>query len=187
MAEDRKGRLRRIYEEYGGSVYTYALRRTGSPEEAKDVVNDTFLVAWRRLESVPEGPLAWLLGTARRTAANHRRAADSREQLFHRARREVESAWTADRAYESGQQDDDAAGRARAALEELGDADRELLRLLYWDGLSGAEAARVLGCTRAALLVRAHRARQRFKQRLQSEWDGDAAEVEAGTVGGKWR
>ncbi|HEY7668545.1 MAG TPA: hypothetical protein VIE12_10530 [Actinomycetota bacterium] len=39
----------------------YVLRRT-DPEEANDVIAETFTVAWRRLEQVPEGDgaLPWL-------------------------------------------------------------------------------------------------------------------------------
>jgi RNA polymerase sigma-70 factor (ECF subfamily) len=51
-------------------------------------------------------------------------------------------------------------------LAELSPADQEVLRLIEWDGLDVAEAARVLRCTRTALKVRLHRARRRFAQRL---------------------
>ena len=60
-------------------VLGYALRRTDA-EEARDVVSETFTVAWRRFDDVPEGEAAlpWLLTTARKVLANHRRAAESR-------------------------------------------------------------------------------------------------------------
>jgi RNA polymerase sigma-70 factor (ECF subfamily) len=53
-------------------------------------------------------------------------------------------------------------GRVLAALAELSDADRELLTLLAWDGLTRAETAEALGCSRATLAVRVHRARRRL-------------------------
>jgi RNA polymerase sigma factor (sigma-70 family) len=187
VAEDRKERFRRIYEEHSGSVYTYALRRTHSPEEAKDVVSETFLTAWRRLESVPERPLAWLLGTARGTVANHLRAATNREHLVRRMVVEAEPRPAGPLPAESEPLPDDAAARTRAALDLLADADREALRLLYWDGLSGAEAARALGCTRAAIQVRAHRARQRLKQILLAERNGYVAMAETESAGGSSR
>ena len=49
-------------------------------------------------------------------------------------------------------------------MHALLDADRELLTLLAWDGLSQEEAAVALGCSRGALKVRLHRARRRFTQ-----------------------
>jgi DNA-directed RNA polymerase specialized sigma24 family protein len=55
-------------------VRAYALRRAAL-DAAQDVVADTFLVAWRRLEDVPEDALPWLYGVARRVLANQRRSA----------------------------------------------------------------------------------------------------------------
>jgi RNA polymerase sigma-70 factor (ECF subfamily) len=184
VAEDRKERFRGIFEEHSGSVYTYALRRTGSREEAKDVVNETFLTAWRRLESVPERPLAWLLGTARGTVANHRRAASNREHLVGRMVDEAGPWCARSIPPEPEPCADDAAERTRAALDGLAEKDREALRLLYWEGLNGAEAARVLGCTRAAFLVRAHRARQRLKQILLADRNGRVVMAETKSAGG---
>jgi DNA-directed RNA polymerase specialized sigma24 family protein len=43
-----------------GTVLSFVLTRTG-PEEAKDVVAQTFLVAWRRFVELPEEPLPWLI------------------------------------------------------------------------------------------------------------------------------
>ena len=62
-----------------------------------------------------------------------------------------------------------------AALEQLPDKEREALRLLAWDGLSTADVAVVLGCTRATLAVRMHRARRRLAQIIDGP---DPAEVD---------
>jgi RNA polymerase sigma-70 factor (ECF subfamily) len=53
-----------------------------------------------------------------------------------------------------------------AALARLGDADRELLTLVAWHGLSPREAARVVGCSAATYFVRLHRARRRLEQAM---------------------
>lgn len=69
------GRFRGVFARQYRAVLAYALRRA-SEADAHDVVADTFLVAWRRLRDVPAGDaeLPWLLGVARRTLANQRRA-----------------------------------------------------------------------------------------------------------------
>ena len=69
-----------------------------------------------------------------------------------------------------------------AALEQLPDKEREALRLLAWDGLSTAEAAVVLGCTRATLAVRMHRARRRLAEIIDGP-DGPTEAAERGS----WR
>jgi RNA polymerase sigma-70 factor (ECF subfamily) len=53
------------------------------------------------------------------------------------------------------------------AFATLGDRDREVLRLVTWDGLSAAEAAEVLSVTRLAFAVRLHRARRRLQCELE--------------------
>jgi RNA polymerase sigma-70 factor (ECF subfamily) len=146
-------------------VLGYVLRRT-DPEEARDVMAETFTVAWRRLEQVPAGDeaLPWLIGTARKLLANRRRAAATRS-------REAEigpRAAIPDHA-------DDVAGTADlvAAFNRLSDGDREVLGLVAWDDLRPADAAAVLGISGPTFSVRLHRARRRLATLL----DHDAAAV----------
>jgi RNA polymerase sigma factor (sigma-70 family) len=73
--------------------------------------------------------------------------------------------------------EDDDSLRVRAALLRLPESYREALELVYWEGLSTAEAARAAGCTRPAMLVRLHRARKRLEGELAM--GGDAFRVEA--------
>ncbi|HEX6652604.1 MAG TPA: sigma factor, partial [Thermoleophilaceae bacterium] len=75
IVEPNRGeRFERMFRDSYPLVRAYALRRA-APEGAQDVVAETFLVAWRRLEDVPEDPLPWLYGAARRVLANQRRSA----------------------------------------------------------------------------------------------------------------
>jgi DNA-directed RNA polymerase specialized sigma24 family protein len=60
-----------VFDEHVRAVSAYALRRT-TPAEADDVVAETFLIAWRRLNEIPPDPKPWLLGVARRALANQR-------------------------------------------------------------------------------------------------------------------
>jgi RNA polymerase sigma-70 factor, ECF subfamily len=64
-------------------VLAYAVRRTPDPQDAADVVAETFLVAWRRLDAVPSGEQArpWLYGVARHTLANRQRSELRRNRL----------------------------------------------------------------------------------------------------------
>jgi RNA polymerase sigma-70 factor (ECF subfamily) len=64
-----------IYSENYQPLLGYALRRCRSPDDAADVVAETFTVAWRRSDDVPAGEETrlWLYGVARRVLANHHR------------------------------------------------------------------------------------------------------------------
>src|ERR1700759_1677868 len=68
-------RFGRLYRDQGRAILSYALCRVDDPDDAPDVVAETFLVAWRRLA---EGALGtgelWLYGVARRGVANRHRA-----------------------------------------------------------------------------------------------------------------
>lgn len=57
------------------------VRRYCAEADCDDVMSEVFLVAWRRLAVVPDDPLPWLLGTARRVLANHWRGRDRRVRL----------------------------------------------------------------------------------------------------------
>jgi RNA polymerase sigma-70 factor (ECF subfamily) len=146
----RETRLEELFHEHGRAVWAYA-RRRASASDADEVVSETFLVAWRRLDDIPERPRPWLLGVARRCLANVERGAarQSAVQLRLASQREPSPA-------ESG------SGRVLEALASLTASEREVLTLLAWDELSPAEAAVVLGCSRAAVYLRLHRARRRL-------------------------
>jgi RNA polymerase sigma factor (sigma-70 family) len=141
-------------------VRAYALRRA-APDGAQDAVAETFLVAWRRLEDVPEEPSPWLYGTARRVLANQRRSAARGVALEHR----LSGASVAGAAVDLGDSVGDAE-LVRLALGRLSDRSREALMLVAWEGLDGKGAARAAGCSKAAFAVRLHRARAQLAGEL---------------------
>ena len=67
---------------YSGDVYRYCLRQLGSPEEAEDATQDTYLNAWRSIERGfrPRTPLAWLLRIAQNLCLSCHRARQARVQ-----------------------------------------------------------------------------------------------------------
>ena len=71
-------RFAEIYDRHLAAVSAYVRRRTAA-DDAADIVSDTFLVCWQKLERVPAEPLPWLYAVARNTLANHRRSAARRQ------------------------------------------------------------------------------------------------------------
>jgi RNA polymerase sigma-70 factor (ECF subfamily) len=84
-------RFRRVYAVNFEPLLAYAMRRVGQPEDAADVVAETFLVAWRRIGELPPEAEArlWLYGVARRVLANHHRGGDRRDRLGERPRQRL--------------------------------------------------------------------------------------------------
>ena len=149
-------RLDELWRAYAPAVVRYARRRV-LPAEVDEVVAETFVVAWRRLDDVPEHALPWLLGVARGVSANVRRTARRRDALTDRLIAQVPSAEAAELPTDGG-----LSAEVMTALEALRPEDRELLTLLAWDGLTREEAARALDVSRATLAVRLHRVRRRM-------------------------
>lgn len=163
---DDRARFRRLYDDNYERILGYALRRTVSADDAADVVAETFLAAWRRLGDVPSGDRArmWLYGTARRVLANHHRGRRRQDRLVDRVGTRlvpVDGAAPAVR-------DHPEADVITAAFAQLSDTDRDLLLLVGWEGLDHGQLAEVMGCRRATVRVRLHRARRRFARELEA-------------------
>ena len=162
MEQHAAERFDSIYRRHRAAVTAYARRRAPA-ETAEDVVAETFLVCWRRLDRVPDEPLPWLYAVARKTLANQRRA----------AARQLRPAAVPASADPVPFERDPVLGTAFARLSER---DREVLRLVAWEGLALRDAAAVLGCTAVAGRVRYHRAKKRLAERLEElEQHGAAA------------
>jgi RNA polymerase sigma-70 factor, ECF subfamily len=141
----------------------FALRRAARPEDAADVVAETMLVAWRRIDEAPDGAGArlWLYGVARRVLANNRRGLRRRDRLGERLRRDVQRLVVPDVALGVT-----AAAELRRALAALSADDREVLQLAAWEGLGPQEIATVLEASPVAVRSRLHRARARLRDEL---------------------
>ena len=150
---DAQQRFREAYDEHVRAVAAFALRRVPAAADAEDIVSETFLVAWRRFGEAPADLRPWLFGVARMVLRHHYRATSRRDALSARLAEALsglgpgaaDHGWLAD------------------ALPQLSEADRDLLTLTAWEGLSHAEAGKVLGCSAAAVAVRLHRARRRLE------------------------
>ena len=153
-----------MFRRYGGRVFAYALRHCGSAA-AEDVLADTFLVAWRRLDDMPAEPLPWLLVIARNTMANDRRSRARRRRLS-----DAIAAWERLRPPANGV-DHEVIGREvmLRALGTLTELEREALLLVAWDGLRPPDAATVAGCSLRAFEVRLQRARARLARAVEDE------------------
>jgi RNA polymerase sigma factor (sigma-70 family) len=157
---DSRAQFERVYQDCYAAVQRYAARRV-APEAVQDVIADTFVTAWRRYGELDGEPLPWLLGIARRTAANHRRGGARREALHERL--SGEQRLSAEARLGSGD------AHLAAALATLADRDREALMLVAWDGLEHRVAATVMGCSTGAFTVRVHRARRKLERALASQ------------------
>jgi RNA polymerase sigma-70 factor (ECF subfamily) len=167
---DAEQRFNELFERHHADVFRYCLRRL-NPNDAEDIAAEVFAVAWRRFDQIPDTDMAraWLLAAAYRVVGNHYRGTARRGRLSARLsglpseypepadlpiiRREEEEA-------------------VRRALDSLGGTDRELLRLVSWDGLSHREIGVVLGLKEGAVSKRVSRAQSRLREEFEVLYPG---------------
>ena len=157
---DDESAFRRLFVDTYPSLVAYARRRV-PPDRADDVVAEVYATAWRRRADLDPAtsPLPWLYGVAANAIRNLRRADERRLRLVERIEAQPAPAERADPSEAPG-------GELRAALHRLSFDDQEVLRLVAWEGLSHAEAGRVLECSANAVGIRIHRARKRLEIEL---------------------
>jgi RNA polymerase sigma-70 factor, ECF subfamily len=152
--------IREVYERFGGAVYTVAMSILGDPGRAADVVQSTFVNAWRAAARFdPDQELApWLYTIARRQAIDvyrrdHRsEPADPAELDGPDSSASLESVWEA--------------WEVRRALDQLPVEEREVVRLSWFDGLAHPEIATALGVPIGTVKSRSHRAHRRLAELL---------------------
>jgi len=162
--ESRRARFDALFREHHSAVQAYARRRV-PPQTVDDIVSETFLVVWRRLDEVPESPLPWLLRVARNVVGTSWRGEARRERLWLKAQSANVEGYD---PREPGIGD----GPVVAALARLNERDRETLTLVAWDGLTPAEAAAVLGVPPDRFRQRLRRAGRRLRVQLNDELRG---------------
>ena len=158
-------RYRGLFDRHHREVYAYCRRRTDA-QTAADCFAETFLVAWRRLDEVPDGSaaLGWLYGVARRVLANEFRRTKRSRRLLTRLRNTEPAPNPGPDVIVVRKEED------RTMLQALGrlrPQDQELLRLAWWEDLPHAEIADLLGCSTNAATHRIQRATQRIAKEYQ--------------------
>ncbi|UFU04110.1 RNA polymerase sigma factor [Ruania suaedae] len=154
MKAGPEGRFEALYWEHHRELLAFIRRRTEA--EAEDIVAETFVVAWRRIDDVPENARPWLFGVARNVLRNQLRSQNRQTLLKVRIDAQPQEAQTDLASAIAGRQD------LAAAWNRLTGAEQEVISLVAWDELSNDEAATVLGCTKSTFAVRLFRARRRL-------------------------
>lgn len=159
----RRARFEAIAPEVIDAVRRYLARRA-DPATADDVLSETLLICWRRLEEMPEEHLPWAYGVARNCLANAERGHRRQFRLTARIRRLDPPPAVVDGP---APPDDDLV----RAMRELTAKDAEILRLWAWEDLAPAEIAVVMGITANAASIRLHRAKQKLRDILRKTGD----------------
>lgn len=163
-----------LVERHQASVYRFARTVVTRPADAEDVLQQSFLAAWRGASRFRgESSVRTWLFTIARNAALTLRAHDARwtpsevpvEDLG------LAAGWGSDDP-ESAAVEAERQAAFTAAFEALAPAEREVLTLRDLEGLSGDETAALLGLSLPAMKSRLHRARLALAARVRQEVGG---------------
>jgi RNA polymerase sigma factor (sigma-70 family) len=160
----RRERFEKLYVETRLSILGYLMRRVSSPADAADLLADTYVIAWRKLDDLANDEVArlWLYGVARRVASHHYRHEKIEQGLAKALRADLDhlpAAMSADRDVPFGDV-------ISTSLDRLKRSDREIIELSAWEHLTPAEIAAVIGMKSGAVRVRLHRIRTALRTDL---------------------
>jgi RNA polymerase sigma factor (sigma-70 family) len=162
FALDPERSFERLYRKHVRDVYAFSLGILGSPEDAEDVTQTTFMNAYRALArgDAIANPRAWLLKIAHNVCRQRFRTAARRPQ-------EVELAYELAETFTEEDQPP-AADEIRAALRHLAFNQRTVLVLREIEGLSYAEIADAMAVSTSAVETLLFRARRSLREQLEA-------------------
>jgi RNA polymerase sigma-70 factor (ECF subfamily) len=155
--------LEKLYAQHGLSLLNYLMGMLRDAALAEEVLQNVMLSVWKaagnfRGESKVR---TWLIAIARNHAINSRR-----KRALHAVELHEE-----ERDHKTGPMEavirDSERDQVRAAIRMLPEEQQETLELVFYHGLSGAEAAAVLGVSEGTIKSRLHRAKAHLKELLQ--------------------
>jgi RNA polymerase sigma-70 factor (ECF subfamily) len=135
-----------LYDRYGRLVYALILRVVRDGATAEDLVQETFLRVWNRVQAfdAARGGLGpWLLAVARNRAIDYLRSAGGRMRNALELQETDHPALFAD--FEKDLLNADRVRRIKSALERLSENQRTVIELAYFEGLSQTEMAERMG------------------------------------------
>ncbi len=163
-ANEMPTNTQRIWREFGDDLRRFILRRVASPEDAEDLLQETFIKIHGKLDTLQDNERlsAWIYQIARNTITDH-----------YRRQRAVESlpeGGIEDLMVEQGETGNDmeqvVGGWLRPMVEELPERYRQALWLTEFEGLTQREMAEQLDLSYSGAKSRVQRGRSMLKQQL---------------------
>jgi RNA polymerase sigma-70 factor (ECF subfamily) len=151
-----------LFSQYSAGVYRYCLGRLGSPEEAEDALQLTYLNAWRSLKRgfEPRQPRPWLFQIAANVCASSLRS------KLRGTRLELRDPSALDELAGSGEPGNEELLGLSQALRDLPSRQRRAMVLRDWHGLSYDEIAAEMAVSDSAVETLLFRARSKVATAL---------------------
>jgi RNA polymerase sigma-70 factor (ECF subfamily) len=141
-------------------IHSLCYRMTGSLAEAEDLAQETFIQAYQHLSGFRAESRfsSWLYRIAVNQCLNWKKRKERQDRLH--------KEWS-EQDRDSAGEDNGCSARIQEALMKLKPKQRAAIVLTTYDGLTHAEAARVLGCSETTVSWRLFAARRKLKRLLK--------------------
>jgi len=156
--------LRELYRLHSRELFVFILRRLGDRQLAEETLQDVMLAVWRGAKSfrADASVRTWLYSIAHRRVSSAMRKLPERVTAYEPDLMESHADGPADKLEIS-----DLEAAIVAALSELPERQRVVIELIYLHGLTGPEAARVLGVPVGTVKSRQNRALRALRPLLE--------------------
>lgn len=161
---EEPGAIEQLVEELQRPLLYYALKLTGNPDTAQEVLQEAWIQALRGLRKLkdPSSVRSWLYRIVHGLAVDRVRRDITRERietLDYNPADEVSDTWLTEQAVDT----------VHVALDALTPKHREVLVLFFLEQFSIAEIAKVTGCAEGTVKSRLHHAKNALREIISSD------------------
>jgi RNA polymerase sigma-70 factor (ECF subfamily) len=173
-AAERKKRFERDALQYMNQLYAAAMRYTKNPEDAQDLVQDTYAKAYTSFHQFEPGTnlKAWLYRVLTTTFINTYRKDQRRPQTSDSELEDWQIAEASSHTSDQGKSSEDVVlenlpdSDIKNALAEIPEEFRMAVYLADVEGFSYKEIAEIVGVPAGTVMSRLHRGRKQLREKL---------------------
>jgi RNA polymerase sigma-70 factor (ECF subfamily) len=163
----------RIFDQHRHAVHAYFLGRIADPELARDLLQETFLRAWRRLSEIARVPedrqRAWIFTVARNLAIDSYRASAARQAAEAALRQHAATQETTVAGPHAQAELGERLAQLEAAIRRLPEDQRVILSMATAGGLTSRQIGEALGEPAGTVRYRLSQARKQLAASLDLE------------------
>ena len=170
-SSDDEAGFAELFARHGHAVHAFLLGKTSDAETARDLLQETFLRLWRRLDEVMEleegRQRAWLFTVARNLVVDRYRSRATRQATVAALAHEAEPSGTSPPDPAEAVQMRDQLRLLRRAISELPEDERVILTMVAVAEMSSQQVGEALGLPAGTVRYKLHQARARLSRQLK--------------------